>query len=184
LSVKKEVFEWFKSILIAILIVVGFRYFIGDHYRVDGSSMEPTIHSGERIIVNKLLYKLRHPMRGEIVILHAPEGKDYIKRIIALPGETIRVKGDKVYINDAVIKEPYLAEAIKKAHKGGYDYNTFDYPYNGKAEVVPKDKVFVMGDNRSYSKDSRAIGYIKYSDIVGRAEFVIWPYKNIDRIDH
>lgn len=184
MSIKRELLDWLKSILIALLIVVCVRWLIGDHYRVEGSSMEPTIHSGERIIVNKLLYKLRDPERGEIVVLHAPEGKDYIKRVMALPGEEIRVEGDKVYIDNKLLDEPYLAEALKNATKEGYAYNNLDFPIGQQDMTVPKDAVFVMGDNRSFSKDSRSIGFIKFDEVVGRAEFVFWPLKNMERIDH
>ena len=174
--------EWIYPIVVAILIVSAIRFLVVDHYRVDGQSMEPNIHSGERIVVNKLLYRLRHPERGEIIILRAPEGKNYIKRVIALPGETIKVKDDDVLVNGKKLKEPYLASAIKKANKEGFPYNNFDYPFDNKPAVVPADSLFVMGDNRSFSKDSRSIGYIKYKDVIGKAEFVFWPFKNAGSI--
>lgn len=174
--------EWIYPIVIVILIVSAIRYLVVDHYRVDGQSMDPNIHSGERIIVNKFLYHLRHPERGEIIILRAPEGKNYIKRVVALPGETIKVKGDDVLVNGKKLKEPYLAAAIKKANKEGFPYNNFDYPFDKNTAVVPADSIFVMGDNRSFSKDSRSIGFIKYKDVIGKAEFVFWPFSEIRSI--
>jgi signal peptidase I len=184
-SVKKEIWEWTKSIVIAVVVVVGLRRGIVDHYKVDGSSMEPTIHNGERVIVNKILYKFSHPQRGDIVILHAPEGKDYIKRVVGLPGEKVEVKGDVVKINGKKIDEPYLAAAIKKAKKQGFSYNNFDYPFTEyDNNTVPKDSLFVMGDNRSFSKDSRSIGFIKYDKIVGRADVIFWPIPNFEIVSH
>jgi signal peptidase I len=184
MSLKREIWDWTKSIVLAVLIVAGLRYFIADHYKVDGSSMEPNIHNGERIIVDKILYKFRHPQRGEIIILHAPEGKDYIKRVIALPGEEIRVKGDVVTINGKPLKEAYLADSIKKSMKNGFPYNNMDYPFSNEKTIVPKDSIFVMGDNRSFSKDSRMIGFIKYSKVVGRAEVIFWPFNHMEIIKH
>lgn len=174
--------EWIYPIVIAILIVSGIRFLVVDHYRVDGSSMEPNIHTGERVVVNKLLYRLRHPERGEIIILRAPEGKNYIKRVIALPGETIKVNGDVVRIDGKKLDEPYLADAVAKAAKAGYTYNDLDYPDDDSIVTVPKDSVFVMGDNRSYSQDSRSIGFIKYKDVIGKAEFVFWPFSDAGSI--
>lgn len=184
MSLKHEIWDWTKSIVIAVVIVVGIRWIVADHYKVDGSSMEPTIHHGERVIVNKLLYKIRDPKHGEIVILHAPEGKDYIKRIIALPGEEVSVKGDTVTINGKAIAEPYLTDAIKKSLKEGFPYNNMDYPLSDEATIVPKGSVFVMGDNRSFSKDSRSIGFIKIDEVVGRADLVFWPFENFEVLEH
>ncbi|HEX7057668.1 MAG TPA: signal peptidase I [Bacilli bacterium] len=188
--IKNEIVEWIKAILIAGVLVVVIRMFIFQPFVVDGPSMRPNFYTGERLIVNKLIYSIHPPRRGEVIVFLAPEGKDYIKRVIALPGETIKVDGDDVYINGKKIAEPYIADAIKEAHKTRPVYNfTRDFKYvNGKlqAVTVPKDHVFVMGDNRPDSKDSRYedVGFVPYDKIIGRADFVFWPLKKIHLINH
>src|SRR5690606_38888738 len=101
----KELYEWIKTFAIAIVLVVIIRLFLFDNYVVYGQSMEPNFEHQERLIVNKIIYDLRAPKRGEVVVLHAPEGEDYIKRVIALPGETVRVEGDNVYVNGEKLEE-------------------------------------------------------------------------------
>ncbi|MEC0248790.1 signal peptidase I [Paenibacillus chitinolyticus] len=179
--VKKEAWEWIKALLIAAVLVFLIRWLLFAPFIVEGPSMEPNFHTGERLIVNKIKYKFSEPKRGEVIVLHAPEGIDYIKRIVALPGETIKVDGDKVYVNDKVIEEPYIKEAIDNAVKEGHAYNRRNFPEagsEGTTEIkVPDKSVFVMGDNRSNSKDSRfaEVGFVSYDKIVGRADLVFWP---------
>lgn len=177
-SVKKEAWEWIKALLVAAVLVFLFRWLLFSPYIVEGPSMQPNFHTGERLIVNKLLYKFRSPQRGEVIVFHADEGKRYIKRVIALPGETIRVAGDDVYINGELLDEPYLHDVIEQAKQNGKVYNIRDYEEN----TVPEGTVFVMGDNRSNSEDSRRIGFIEYSRIVGRADVIFWPIKDIQLI--
>ncbi|WP_068774604.1 signal peptidase I [Paenibacillus sp. FJAT-26967] len=179
--VKKEIWEWAKALLIAAVLVFVIRWLLFAPFIVEGPSMEPNFHTGERLIVNKVTYKFSEPKRGEVIVLRAPEGIDYIKRIVALPGETIRVNGDKVFVNNEAIDEPYLKEAIDNALKEGHAYNRRNFPELGAdpgTEVkVPADSVFVMGDNRSDSKDSRfsEVGFVPYDKIIGRADLVFWP---------
>ncbi|MDF2670243.1 MAG: signal peptidase [Paenibacillus sp.] len=173
--VKNEAWEWAKALLIALGLVFVIRWFIFAPFIVDGESMEPNFDNAERIIVNKILYNVREPKRGEVVVFHAPAEKDYIKRVIALPGETVRVQGDKVYVNGELLDEPYLKEAMDKAHQAGGNYNNRNY-----AEAkVPEGSIFVMGDNRSFSSDSRMIGPVELEKIVGRADLIFWPANKI-----
>lgn len=174
----KEIWDWVKTFAIAIVLVILLRLFLFDNYVVYGDSMEPNFHHHERLIVNKIIYDLREPKRGEVVVLHAPKGDDYIKRVIALPGETIEVRGDQVLINGAPIDEPYIAQRIREAAARGGTYNNSDFPKDGEAVTVPPDTVFVLGDNRPRSEDSRSIGFISFKDIVGRADLVYWPLKH------
>jgi signal peptidase I len=173
-TVKNEAWEWVKALVIAGVLVFLIRFFIFAPFIVEGPSMEPNFYTNERLIVNKILYDIRAPKRGEVIVFHAPEGKDYIKRVIALPGETVKVEGDKVYINGQEMEQTFLKEALDKAAKEGRTYNTLP---NFKETKVPEGSIFAMGDNRSNSKDSRdpSVGFVPYSKIVGRADLIFWP---------
>jgi signal peptidase I len=179
---RKELWDWIKTFAVAFVVVVVIRLFLFDNYVVLGESMEPNFHNRERIIVNKVIYDFREPQRGEVIVLRAPAGEDYIKRVIGLPGETVSVVGDQVLINGEPIEEDYIAEEIRKAREKGGTYNKFDYPGGGASVTVPEDHVFVLGDNRPRSSDSRMIGFIPYKDIIGRAEIVYWPLKDFQLV--
>ncbi|MDF2722827.1 MAG: sipS [Paenibacillus sp.] len=168
---KNEAWEWTKALLIAFALAFLIRHYIFGSYIVDGPSMKPNFQSGERLIVNKLLYDIREPKRGEVIVFHAVENKDFIKRIIALPGDTIKVQGDNVYINGQVLDEPYLKEVVEQAKQAGKTYNDL----NLQETKVPEGTVYVLGDNRSDSTDSRMIGPVTFDKIVGRTELVFWP---------
>lgn len=175
---KNEAWEWVKALLIAFVLAFLIRYFLFGSYIVDGPSMKPNFHTGERLIVNKILYDIRTPKRGEVVVFHATPDKDFIKRVIALPGETVRVQGDEVYINGEPLDEPYLRQVVEQAKLAGKPYNDL----NWSESTVPEGSVFVMGDNRSDSTDSRMIGPVPFDNIVGRAEIVFWPIADMQRI--
>lgn len=178
-SVKNEAWEWTKALLIAAALVILIRWFIFAPFIVDGPSMEPNFHTGERLIVNKIIYTIRHPERGEVVVFHAPSGVDYIKRVIALPGEKIKIQNNKLFINGEELNEPYIQEAIDEKSKLGKSYNT-DF----QETTVSEGTVFVMGDNRLNSTDSRAIGPVTYDKIVGRADVRFWPLSKTGLIKH
>ncbi|WP_338556720.1 signal peptidase I [Paenibacillus sp. KS-LC4] len=183
----KETVEWIKALAIAVVLVVLIRSFLFAPFMVEGESMLPNFETGERLIVNKILYKFREPDRGEVVVFHVPQqGRDFIKRVIGLPGDTIRVQGDDVFINDVKLEETYIADAIKQAHANGQLYNNeSDFPNERITEaIVPEDTIFAMGDNRSNSQDSRALGYISDKELVGRAEVIFWPLNKISFIKH
>lgn len=167
-----EAWEWTKALLVAAGLVIVIRWLLFAPFIVEGSSMHPNFETGERLIVNKLIYRFAEPKRGEVIVFHANEYKDYIKRVIALPGETIRIEDDLVYVNGEPIDEPYLKEVLEQAAKLGV-------PYNNKGvyveNIVPENTVFVLGDNRSDSTDSRMIGVVSYDEIVGRADLKFWP---------
>lgn len=179
-SMKSEAWEWTKALFIAAVLVIIIRWFIFAPFIVDGPSMEPNFHTRERLIVNKIIYNIRTPERGEVVVFHAPTGVDYIKRVIALPGEKIKIQNNKVFINGEELKEPYLQEAVDdyKARTNS-NYNV-DF-----SEITVEDgKVFVMGDNRVNSQDSRAIGTVAFDKIVGRADVRFWPLAKLGFIKH
>lgn len=172
---KNEIWEWVKAFLIAILLAFVVRAFLFTPIEVKGASMEPTLHSQERMIVSKI----GEPKRFDIVVFHATEEKDYIKRVIGLPGDRVEYKDDVLYINGKPFEEPYLEE-IKK--------NMIDEPLTGSftlketpvgSDVVPEGHIFVMGDNRRDSKDSRHIGAVPIENIIGTTKVVFFPFKEM-----
>ncbi len=173
---KNEWWEWFKAIAIAILLAFVIRYFLFAPVIVDGESMMPTLHNENRMVVNKISYRIGGPDRFDIIVFHAPEGKDYIKRIIGLPGDQVEYKNDILYVNGKKYEEPYLDE-YKKQIKDGEpltnSFTTLEIP-DGK-QKVPEGTLFVMGDNRRFSKDSREIGFVSEDKVVGTANIVYWP---------
>jgi signal peptidase I len=161
-------FDWLVVIAVALLVAFLVRGFVLAHFVVDGSSMEPTLHSGDRVFVNKLSYRLHDPHRGDVVVLHQRSGaseRDLIKRVIGLPGEEVEMRSCQVLIDGAPLTEPYLAPETVNGNCGG-DFEPV---------LVPPDTVFVMGDNRGGSQDSRQLGPISFHDLVGRAFVVFWP---------
>jgi signal peptidase I len=171
---KSETWEWLKAVMIAVLLAGGIRYFIFAPIIVDGLSMMPTLHDHDRMIVNKLSYKIGTPKRFDIIVFHAEEGKDYIKRVIGLPGDHIEYKNDTLYVNGKAYKEPYLDKYKKQLIDGPLTEPFTLEEITGK-KTVPKGYLFVMGDNRRFSKDSRHIGFIPMEKVVGKANIVYWP---------
>lgn len=183
---KNELVEWLKALLIALVLVFLIRWLLFKPFIVQGPSMQPNFVTGQKLIVNEILYDIRKPERGEVVVFHVPsEGRDFIKRVIAVAGDTVKVEGDKVLVNGNPVNETYIQEAIDQAHADDTLYNNTNFPNvyvpDGK---VPEGHVFVMGDNRSNSTDSRMIGYVPLEDIVGRADLIFWPLKDVGLINH
>ncbi|GAE29224.1 signal peptidase I [Halalkalibacter hemicellulosilyticus] len=169
---KKESWEWIKAILIAFAIAFIIRQFLFAPVIVDGESMVPTLEHGDRMIVNKMAYTFSDPNRFDIIVFHAPAGKDYIKRIIGLPGDEIKFENDILYVNGEEVAEVYLDELRTS-------YSSENLTHDFEAIIVPEDQVFVLGDNRRRSKDSRDIGTIHMDEVIGRANIVFWPLSNI-----
>ncbi|WP_147803119.1 signal peptidase I [Alkalicoccus halolimnae] len=167
----------------AIVLVLTFivREFMFTNYIVYGQSMLPTIKDGERIIVNKIGYELTEPDRFDLIIFHADEDSDYIKRIIGLPGDELYYEADTLYVNGESVEEDFL-ETISV---NGSDVFTDDFTLENLTDehTVPEGHVFVLGDNRKNSVDSRQIGFIPTDEIVGRANITFWPPQNIRFID-
>jgi signal peptidase I len=166
---RRALLDWVIVIAVALLVAFLVRTFVLAHFVVDGTSMSTTLHDGDRVFVNKLSYRLHDPGRGDVVVLHEIRGttdRDLIKRVIALPGETIEMRNCEVTIDGKKLDEPYLdPQVVTPGNCGG------DTP----PTPVPENHVFVMGDNRGGSLDSRALGPIDEGDLVGRAFVVFWP---------
>ncbi|MFM7685589.1 MAG: signal peptidase I [Actinomycetota bacterium] len=161
--------EWLIVVVVAVTAALGVRAFVLQQFAVSGRSMDTTLHDGDRVLVNKLSYRLHDPNRGDVVVLKTIEGtgeRDLIKRVVALPGETIEYRNCTLYVNDRELLEPYLDPLVVTPNACGPDQTKI---------TVPVDYVFVMGDNRPGSKDSREIGPVSYADLLGRAFVVIWP---------
>lgn len=139
-------------------------------FRIEGDSMEPNLHNGEYVLIDKVSYLLHAPERGDVVVFTPPnENRDYIKRVIGLPGDTVQITGGQVYVNGVVLDEPYLKGMVNN-----------DMP----AHVVEEGRFFVLGDNRNNSSDSRAFGSITPQSIVGRAWLVYWPPSDWSTVPH
>lgn len=160
----EEIKDWIISILIAVVLAFFIRYFIVELYMVEGPSMRPTLVDGERLVVNKFIYRFKQPVRGEIIIFKFPadQSRDFIKRVIAIPGDTIEIKDGRVFVNGQLLNETYILEKTR----GSYPLAT-----------VPSGHIFVMGDNRNNSEDSRFadVGFVPYELIKGKAVVVFWP---------
>lgn len=181
----KEIVEWIKALVIAVVLVFLIRQFLFSPFIVDGPSMQPNFETGERLIVNKILYTIREPKFGEVVVFDVPEqGRKFIKRVIGVPGDKIRLEGDDLYINDKKIDEPYIKEAVEAAHAEGRLYNEKGSTSDVAEVVVPEDTIFALGDNRSDSTDSRVIGFVSDKEVVGRADIIFWPLNKLEFIKH
>ena len=152
-----------ETIVIAAVLFLGINA-ISSRIRVDSFSMEPTLFKGNYVVVNKLSYKIGTPVQGDIVVFRYPPNPDeqYIKRVVGIPGDRIHISDGKVFVNDDLLTEPYLGVPTKS----GGDW------------VVPEDSLFVMGDNRNNSSDSRAWGMVPFENLVGKAFVVYWPPEN------
>lgn len=171
---RNEVWEWIKAFLIAILLAFIIRTFLLAPIVVEGSSMMPTLKDHDRMVVTKI----GEPKRFDIVVFHATSEDDYIKRVIGLPGDKIEYKNDTLYINGKVYEENYLDQ-----YKIEYN-NEYEGPLTPDFTAeVPEGTVFVMGDNRRNSSDSRHIGPVPMEKIVGKTNLVYWPLDEMKIVD-
>jgi signal peptidase I len=158
-----------QTLVLAVILFVGINA-VSVRIRVDGSSMEPTLHSGAFVLVNKLSYRLGQPDYGDIIVFYYPRdpGQEYIKRVIGLPGDQLEVINGNVYVNGWLLDEPYIA-------------STPIYPGSW---TVPEDSLFVFGDNRNNSSDSHTWGPLPISYVVGKAVLVYWPPTDWGWVEH
>lgn len=172
--------KYFNSLQIFV-IVFGFLVliylFIASFSVVDGPSMQPNFQTGDLTIYEKLTTtwgKLEH---GDVIVFQAPDGKDFIKRVIGLPGDTVKVEGGKVYVNGIVINEPYLSDENKYVRAG-------QYFTEGREVTATESQYIAFGDNRSVSYDSRSIGPIDKKDIKGKVWIRFWPIEKFGAVNH
>ena len=170
--------EWFSAIGIALVVAMVIRVFLFQQFYISGPSMETTMYSDNRVLVNKLAYRFGDIGRGDVVVFDratmngsAVQHDDLIKRVIALGGETIAIKQCDVYINGAKLQEPYLPTRDTGMPTPQERCNTVDL----EETLIPLGEVFLMGDNRPQSFDSRMFGSISTELIVGRAFVLLWP---------
>lgn len=180
---KKAVFGWIKIIVIAAVLVFIIQNFFFANYVVQGKSMFPTIHDGNRLIVNKMDYHFSDPERFDLVVFHHSESEDYLKRIIGLPGDSLHYKNDALYVNDNKMKEPYLKDNKQKLINGDLTGDFSLQEVTGK-KTVPDGHVFVLGDNRRGSYDSRYFGFVSIDQIVGKVDLRYWPFNKFGLINH
>ncbi|MFC7061389.1 signal peptidase I [Halobacillus seohaensis] len=164
---KNEWLEWIKAIAIAVALAFILRTFFFATSIVEGASMNPTLESGERVMFNKIIYYLDEPHYGDIVIIERPS-KNYVKRVIGQPGDTVEFRENQLFVNDQAQEQTYLDD---QTMSGTRDFGPVD---------VPEGRYFVLGDNRSISKDSRnGLGFVNEDEIIGRTELIIYPFNEI-----
>ncbi len=183
---KKSVLrDWVESIIIAFLLAMVIRTFIVQAFKIPTGSMRMTLLEGDLILVNKFVYGAKVPLlnswlpavhsprRGDVVVFIYPEDKkkDFIKRLVGLPGESVEIKGGSIYINDKPVQEPVFNRV--------YYYNRGDFGAEGQKIIVPKNSYFVLGDNSASSKDSRYWGFVPKDNLLGEALIIYWPLNRI-----
>jgi len=153
-----------ETILLALVLFVGINA-ISSRVHVQNISMKPTLQSGDMLLINKLAYKLGKPHHGDIIVFHFQGNteEDYIKRLIGLPGDDVKVENGIVTVNGYDLTEPYIA--AKPNYQGEW--------------IVPEGQFFVLGDNRNLSSDSHEWGFVDMTDVVGKALFAYWPFDRI-----
>jgi signal peptidase I len=168
-SVGRFILDILETLVLSALLFLLINA-VSARIRVDGFSMEPTLLDGEFVFVSKLSYKLGEPQRGDVIVFRYPRDpeEEYIKRLIGLPGDHVRISDGQVFINNQLITEPYIAAA----------------PYYQSEWVVPDNTYFVLGDNRNSSSDSHNWGPVPEENVIGKAIFVYWPPKEWGSISH
>lgn len=167
----RQALEWAGLLGGALVIALLVRTFLFQPFYIPTESMYPTLKENDRVLVNKLSYKLHDVHRGDIVVFTAPEGegdngiKDLIKRVVGLPGETLEGRGGHVYVDGRLLEEPYLQEGVTTSAFG--------------PQEIPAGALWMMGDNRTQSRDSRFFGPVPESDVVGRAFVRLWPLSRL-----
>ena len=168
--------SWFRDVVFSVLIAIVMVVFIYQPVKVEGTSMMPTLTNEERIFINKFTYRfgLGSIERGDTVVFWYPQDttKSYIKRVIGVPGDRIRVEEGQVFVNGQALAEDYIPNEYR-------DYSSWR---DGQEQVVPEGRYFVLGDHRNQSSDSRMWGYVPRENIYGKAVFVYWPLDKVGRV--
>jgi signal peptidase I len=167
-SLTREIIEWVVCICLAVILALAVHTWVGQIVTVDGPSMQPGLWTGEKVLMGKVEYWFSKPKRGDIVLARFPDSdQNFIKRVIATGGDLIAINNGAVYLNGKKLDEPYIPTAINA---------------DMQELKVPDDYVFVMGDNRNDSTDSRVVGAIPLSMVEGRAYALVWPVGNAKKL--
>lgn len=179
-SLEDANFSWWgliKTVLLALGIAFLIKQYLFAPIVVDGPSMEPSLEDRDYMLVNKIKYRFKEIDRFDIIVFHASAKKDYIKRVIGLPGEHIAYKDNVLYVDGVPVNEPFIEN--KPDVKIRTENFQLEELLPEGSKTIPEGHVFVLGDNREASKDSRDIGLISVDDIVGKASVIYWPFKRI-----
>jgi len=170
---KSVIRQYTEAFLIAILLALVIRTFVVQAFKIPSGSMLPTLQIGDHLLVNKFLYWFTDPQRGDVIVFKFPqdEGRDFIKRVIALPGDKVEVRGKRVYVNDKPVQESYAVHLDPSMQENPHS------PRDNFAPVqAPSGQLFMMGDNRDYSMDSRFWGFLDIKKIKGKAFIIYWSW--------
>ncbi|KOF58145.1 signal peptidase I [Clostridium sp. DMHC 10] len=178
----KQLLQLGKTLVVALIVAALIIMFVFETVSVDGTSMYSTLHNNDRLIIEKVSYRFKKPERGDIIVFKYPSdtSKKFIKRVIAVAGDKIKISNDRVYVNGKKINEPY-AYFIDGNDEVIQDYRIHNY----EEATVPKDSVFVLGDNRYNSLDSRfedEVGFVNDKLIIGKELLRIYPFNKIERV--
>lgn len=169
--------EWAQSIVVALILTLVIRTFVIQAFKIPSGSMRPTLMEGDKLFVNKYTYRFHPPKRGDIVVFKYPEDpkKDFIKRLVALPNETVEIRDGKIYVDDQMLGDP---DSFSKFYYYNHD------PFGGPNEKikVPEQAYYVLGDNSANSTDSRFWGFVPKANLVGKAVFRWWPITKIGKL--
>lgn len=182
---KSVIRDWAESIIVAFILAMVIRTFVVQAFKIPTGSMRDTLLEGDVILVNKFIYgaklpfldfrlpKIREPKTGDVIVFIYPQDqkKDFIKRLVGLPGETVQIKSGTIFVNDKALPDSVFSQR--------YYYNRGDFGKEGESIVVPKDSYFVLGDNSASSQDSRYWGFVPAKNVLGKAIFIYWPPQRI-----
>lgn len=177
MEIVRKIWHWLidlaETLVIAGAIFVVIYAFLLRPFQVNGLSMYPTFHNGEYVFTNLLSQRFGQLKRGDVIVFKAPpsEDKDYIKRIVGLPGETVMIKEGNIYINRKFLSEPYLPQGVITDARG--------FAHEGEEITISSKNYFVVGDNRSKSSDSRDWGLVSFDKVIGKSALVYWPVNKL-----
>src|SRR3989338_6556988 len=169
--------EWVEPVIIAVILALIIRTFVVQAFKIPTGSMRMTLVEGDRILVNKFIYRFKQPERGDVIVFISPEDKkkDFIKRLVGFPDENIQIADGTILINGNPVAED---SKLKKQHY----YNRGDFGEEGQVITVPKDAYYVLGDNSISSRDSRYWGFMPKKYLLGKAFLIYWPLNRMRMI--
>ena len=175
---RREAKEWAQSIAIALVLTLVIRTYIVQAFKIPSGSMRPTLIEGDKLFVNKFIYRFHEPQRGDIVVFKYPQDKkkDFIKRLVATGGETVEIRDGKILVDGKTLDDP---DRFGKFYY--YNHDPFGGPY--EKIKVPADNYYVLGDNSANSTDSRFWGFVPKKNMIGKAIFRWWPLNRLGSLE-